>query len=238
MSVKYVYVPASPWEPLIRILVGLLLAALVVGGIAGGVYYFWPEAAAEGEAPTTSETTAQELGGEEGPSFATHLGEDEATVYVVDNSGSIMDYVDILQEQIRNVGAAAPEGSQAALIFFGVTSTLALPLGPIETEHWENASAGMLGNENGTYMFDAALEALALLQGIEEQIAKTIVILTDGTTQDEELKEDFIKRAIAEDVKVNTIAFGGLANNRSRKLLQEISNRTGGEFEGWQAVSQ
>lgn len=241
MSVKYVYVPESPVPNIIPLAIGLL-ALLVIGGLAA--YFFWPDADQSSASLSANNTTGSPQGSAgiaannaagNPQSLAGFLAEDTATVYVVDNSGSIGQYVGFLANQVEKIGIEAQENSEAALILFGSQYDEVLPLGSIEKDEWGNASTRVGNFMGGTYLFTAAVQGLTLLEEVDPGIHRKLVLLTDGIAHDEHLMPGLIDSANRLGVSIDTIALG---NNEYSSTLQDLSTQTGGTFSDWQEANQ
>lgn len=236
MSVKYVYVPESPLPNIIRLAIGLM-ALLVIGGLAA--YFFWPDGeqslANRSANDTAANQSSADIVADAPQSLASFLDADTATVYVVDNSGSIAPYVGFLSSQVEKIGMGSQENSAAALILFGNQYNEVLPLGSIDEDEWGRASAQVGSSMGGTYLFTAAVQGLALLEGVDTGIHRKLVLLTDGEAHDKGLMSRLVDSANRLGVSIDTIALGDDADS---SMLQDLSTRTGGTFNDWQTANQ
>lgn len=236
MSVKYVYVPESPLPNIIRLSIGLVLL-LVVGGLAA--YFFWPDGEQNLANLSANDTAANQssadIAADAPQSLASFLDADTATVYVVDNSGSIRPYVGFLSSQVEKIGMESQENSEAALILFGTLYNEVLPLGSIEEGEWARASTQVGNSMGNTHLFTAAIQGLALLEGVAPGIHRKLVLLTDGAAHDKGLMSELVDSANRLGVSIDTIALGYDADG---SMLQDLSARTGGAFNDWQTANQ
>ena len=210
MSVKYVYVPESPF-PWTIVGAALLLAAIIAAVAVAAATDFGPF--------------------DDGPVLANFLGDDSATVYVVDNSLSIKDHVAFLAEQVESIGLESKENSKAALILFGSKSYQVLSLDSVHEEDWSAASTQIDASMGETNLFSAARHGVTLLESGNPGVERKLVLITDGETQDALSMPEVVDLANEHDVSIDTIA---LEDTPYKVMLEALSSSTGGTFYDWE----
>ena len=211
MSVKYVYIPESR----VALVIPFAVAGLLLAAVAAIAVYFW--------------LSDDNLG------LASFLADDTATVYVVDNSGSIAAYVWFLTDQVQKIGMESQENSEAALILFGSQNKEVLPLDSVGADKWRQASAEVSNSMGNTNLFSAAIQGVTLLEEVAPGIHRRLVILTDGKAGDESLMPELVDSANKLGVSIDTIALGDDAYSST---LRDLSSQTGGTFYDWQAADE
>lgn len=214
MSVRYAYVPENSiprWVWVALAITGLLGLA-VAAAAATDLWVF-----------------------DDGPGLASFLADDRATVYVVDNSLSVAQngHVAFLAEQVESIGVESKENSQVALILFGSESDQVIALDSVQAEEWREASKQVNGSMGETNLFSAARHGLAILEPVAPGVARKLVIITDGQTQNVDLMPAVVETATDLGVSVDTIVLG----DANSVVLETLSDSTGGTFQVWDDLS-
>ncbi len=118
------------------------------------------------------------------------LTDDTMVVYVVDDSGSMMNKLPALHQALREVAEKPTENSEIAMLMFGTSHRMLFDFAEPDQAPWDDTVAAFTADSGGTAMFAALREALAMVADQEACQAgancrqKRIVLMSDGEAND------------------------------------------------------
>jgi len=162
------------------------------------------------------------------------LSPDAATVFVIDNSGSMKKYVlgsDRNQQQVANDAVALAIRSLdprdlISVITFNSGGDVLIPIGTNADPARSMEKVRKIGSGGGTNAADGLVLARRQLAGVEAKV-KHVVLLTDGRSQNTENLPGLVDELRAGGARVSTIAVGDDADLPTLALLAE---RGGGTY--------
>ena len=158
-----------------------------------------------------------------------------ALALVIDTSGSMRDEVDNTTKLERAIQAAhklvddpalCPE-DKITIIHFDDESHVLLPLSPLQRERAHQAIETLEKYSGGTYMGKGLRNALNQLGKEPQDIAKRLILLTDGLTFDEEDCRDLAIQLAETNAPIFAI---GIGEEYNEDLLVKLSDATKGSF--------
>jgi len=158
-----------------------------------------------------------------------------ALALVIDTSGSMRDEVDNTTKLERAIQAAhklvddpalCPE-DKITIIHFDDESHVLLPLSPLQREQAHQVIETLEKYSGGTYMGKGLRNALNQLGKEPQDIAKRLILLTDGLTFDEEDCRDLAIQLAETNAPIFAI---GIGEEYNEDLLVKLSDTTKGSF--------
>ena len=151
------------------------------------------------------------------------LRNNTTTIYVIDDSGSMVEEIVSVQEALMAVQEKSVVGADLSIMLFGDSFTTLFNFTDPATAPWDYAIGEIKAAHGGTDINLALQTAFDSIKD-EPNVNKRIVLLTDG--------HGFIDAATVAEIEgagipVDTIAFGAFADYA---LLSKVAQLTGGEF--------
>ena len=151
------------------------------------------------------------------------LRNNTTTIYVIDDSGSMVEEIVSVQEALMAVQEKSVVGVDLSIMLFGDSFTTLFNFTDPATAPWDYAIGEIKAAHGGTDINLALQTAFDSIKD-EPNVNKRIVLLTDG--------HGFIDAATVAEIEgagipVDTIAFGAFADYA---LLSKVAQLTGGEF--------
>ena len=151
------------------------------------------------------------------------LRNNTTTIYVIDDSGSMVEEIVSVQEALMAVQEKPVVGAELSIMLFGDSFTTLFNFTDPATAPWDYAIGEIKAAHGGTDINLALQTAFDSIKD-EPNVNKRIVLLTDG--------HGFIDAATVAEIEgagipVDTIAFGAFADYA---LLSKVAQLTGGEF--------
>ena len=151
------------------------------------------------------------------------LRNNTTTIYVIDDSGSMVEEIVSVQEALIEVREKPVVGAELSIMLFGDSFTTLFNFTDPATAPWDYAVGEIKAAHGGTDINLALQTAFDSIKD-EPNVNKRIVLLTDG--------HGFIDAATVAEIEgagipVDTIAFGAFADYA---LLSKVAQLTGGEF--------
>ena len=151
------------------------------------------------------------------------LRNNTTTIYVIDDSGSMVEEIVSVQEALMAVQEKPVVGTELSIMLFGDSFTTLFNFTDPATAPWDYAIGEIKAAHGGTDINLALQTAFDSIKD-EPNVNKRIVLLTDG--------HGFIDAATVAEIEgagipVDTIAFGAFADYA---LLSKVAQLTGGEF--------
>ena len=161
------------------------------------------------------------------------LVDDAMTIYVVDDSGSMVFKKDSLHEALRQLVDKPVQNSQVALLMFGSSYRLLFDFTDPADAPWDTAIPSFQADSGGTNMYAALRKAHQMMPdspicGETACRQNRIVLMSDGVAGDSELAAATVATLERSGVIVDTVSFGIFFINTG--TLQDISERTGGIY--------
>ena len=151
------------------------------------------------------------------------LRDNTTTIYVIDDSGSMVGETIKVQEALIEVREKPVVGAELSIMLFGDSFTTLFNFTDPATAPWDYTIGEIKAAHGGTDINLALQTAFDSIKD-EPNVNKRIVLLTDG--------HGFIDAATVAEIEgagipVDTIAFGAFADYA---LLSKVAQLTGGEF--------
>ena len=151
------------------------------------------------------------------------LRDNTTTIFVVDDSGSMVGEIVKVQEALQEVQEKPAVNARLSIVLFGDSYTTLFNFTDPANAPWDYAIGEIKAAHGGT---DISLALQAAFDSIKDEPdpSKRIVLLTDG--------HGFIAAETLVEIQnaripIDTIAFGPLADHR---LLSQVAQITGGDF--------
>ncbi|MFR0577801.1 starch-binding protein [Bifidobacterium thermophilum] len=153
-------------------------------------------------------------------------------VLVIDDSGSMSwnDPSGKRLEVARTLVGRFPSGTKTGVVRFSHVSTT---LTGLTTD--ASAIGSALADSNyhasgGTNMYTAVSQALGLFEGDDDTTLRTVVVLSDGETDDTSMHDQVVQTANTKKVKINAVGLGGGGpGSYYERWMQLLASQTAGE---------
>lgn len=153
-------------------------------------------------------------------------------VLVIDDSGSMSwnDPSGKRLEVARTLVGRFPSGTKTGVVRFSDASTT---LTGLTTDASTIGSALADSNyhaNGGTNMYTAVSQALGMFEGDDDTTLRTVVVLSDGETDDTSMHDQVVQTANAKKVKINAVGLGGGGpGSYYERWMQLLASQTAGE---------